>query len=51
MRKRKLFSFEIKHTLVVSTPFEIKLSAKGAAIDVMIIEPKEGKIDTCAIEI
>lgn len=37
---------EIKCTLVVSTPLEIKLSAKGAAIEVTRIEPKEGKIDT-----
>lgn len=31
---------------MVSTPFDIKLSAKGAAIDVMIIEPKGGRTDT-----
>jgi hypothetical protein len=30
----------------VSTPFEIKLSAKGATIAVTTIEPKGGRIDT-----
>jgi hypothetical protein len=30
----------------VSTPFDIKLSAKGAAIYVMTIEPKGGRTDT-----
>jgi len=30
----------------VSTPFAIRLSAKGAAIDVMTIEPKGGRTDT-----
>jgi hypothetical protein len=33
-------------TFVVSTPFAIRLSAKGAAIDVMTIEPKGGRTDT-----
>ena len=31
---------------MVSTPFAIRLSAKGAAIDVMTIEPKGGRTDT-----
>jgi hypothetical protein len=34
----------------VSTPFDIKLSAKGAAIDVMIIEPKGGRTETWSEE-
>lgn len=31
---------------MVSTPLDIKLSAKGAAIDVITIEPKGGRTDT-----
>jgi hypothetical protein len=30
----------------VLTPLDIKLSAKGAAIDVIIIEPNGGRIET-----
>ena len=33
-------------TVVVSTPFEIKLSAKGAAMEVTRIDPNEGIIET-----
>lgn len=47
----KAIVWHIFRTLVVSTPFDIKLSAKGAAIDEMTIEPKGGRIDTHAASV
>ena len=43
---RLFFHLQGNFTFVVSTPLDIKLSANGAAIDVMITEPNGGRIET-----